>query len=124
MVPDSPVARREVPLNARHALGVVGMYEWEEAGRVGLELYYTGRQSLDDNPYRSESPAYTILGALIERQVGWARLFVNFENLTNVRQTSTDPLVRPSRGAGGRWTTDAWAPLEGRVVNGGAKIRW
>lgn len=124
LVPDSPVARREVPLNARHALGVVGMYEWEGTGRIGLELYYTGHQALEDNPFRDESPAYTILGALVERQVGWARLFINFENLTGVRQTTTDPLVMPVRGPGGRWTTDAWAPLEGRVVNGGMKVRW
>lgn len=123
-LPDSPVGRREVALNARHALGVVGMYEWEGSGRIGIELYHTGRQALEDNPYRSESPAYTILGALVERQVGWARLFINFENLTNVRQTTTDPLVRPTAGPGGRWTTDAWAPLEGRVVNGGMKVRW
>jgi iron complex outermembrane receptor protein len=124
MVPDSPTSRREVPLNARHALGVVGMYEWEGSGRIGVEVYYTGRQALEDNPYRSQSPAYTILGALVEKQAGWARLFLNLENLTNVRQTRTDPLVRPTQGAGGRWTTDAWAPLEGRVVNGGVKVRW
>lgn len=116
--------RRPVPLNPRHALGVVGMYEWEESGRIGLELYAVGRQPLDDNPYRDESRTYLLLGALVEREFGWARVFVNFENLTNVRQTRTDPLVRPSRGPGGRWTTDAWAPLEGRVINGGVRVRW
>lgn len=116
--------RRPVPLNPRHALGVVGMYEWEGTGRVGLEFYAVGRQSLEDNPFRPESPSYLIVGALVERQVGWARLFLNFENLTDVRQTKTDPLVRPTRGEGGRWTTDAWGPLEGRVVNGGVKVSW
>lgn len=117
-------ARRAVPLNPRHALGVVGMYEWEGAGRIGLEFYAVGRQALDDNPFRQESPSYVIAGALVEKQVGRARLFLNFENLTDVRQTNTDPLVRPSRGEGGRWTTDAWGPLEGRVVNGGVKVSW
>lgn len=117
-------ARRTVPLNPRHALGVVGMYEWEGAGRIGLEFYAVGRQSLEDNPFRRESPSYVIAGALVEKQVGRARLFLNLENLTDVRQTNTDPLVRPSRGEGGRWTTDAWGPLEGRVVNGGVKVSW
>ncbi|MFN2316913.1 MAG: TonB-dependent receptor domain-containing protein [Gemmatimonadales bacterium] len=116
--------RRTVSLNPRHALGVVGMYEWEGAGRIGLEFYAVGPQALDDNPFREESPSYVIVGALVEKQVGWARLFLNFENLTDVRQTNTDPLVRPSRGEGGRWTTDAWGPLEGRVVNGGVKVSW
>jgi iron complex outermembrane receptor protein len=47
---------------------------------------------------------------------------VNFENLTNVRQTRWDPLVLPARGRGGRWTTDAWTELAGRTVNGGVRV--
>ena len=114
--------RREVALTPRHSLGVVGMWEEEGRTRIGLELYYTGRQSLDENPYRTTSRPYLVLGLLAERRVGPARLFVNFENFTNVRQTRHDPLVLPTRAADGRWTTDAWAPLEGRVVNGGARL--
>lgn len=114
-------ARRAAPLVPRHSVGVVGMYEVEDRGRIGLELYYTGRQVLEHNPYRDRSRPYLIIGALLERHVGRARLFVNFENLTNVRQTRWDPLVLPSRGRGGRWTTDAWTELAGRTVNGGVR---
>jgi outer membrane receptor for ferrienterochelin and colicins len=46
---------------------------------------------------------------------------VNAENLGNVRQTRWDPLLRPSRRPDGRWTVDAWAPLDGLVVNGGVR---
>ena len=60
-----------------------------------------------------------IVGLLAERQFGRVRLFVNGENLTGVRQTRWDPLLRPTRAADGRWTVDAWAPLEGRNINGG-----
>jgi iron complex outermembrane receptor protein len=67
---------------------------------------------------------YFILGALVERKVGPLRLFVNFENLTDVRQTRWDPVVRPSRSVDGRWTVDAWAPLDGRVVNGGVRVQF
>jgi iron complex outermembrane receptor protein len=116
--------RREVPLTPRHAVGVVGMWEAEDVGRVGVEMYHTGRQSLDDNPYRTESRPYTILGLLAERHIGVARAFVNLENLLDVRQTRHDPLVLPSRSAEGRWTTDAWAPLEGRVVNAGVRLHF
>ena len=119
-----PAARREVALTPRHSLGVVGMWEEEGRTRIGLELYYTGRQALDENPYRTTSRPYLIMGLLAERRVGSARLFVNFENFTNVRQTKHDPLVLPSRAADGRWTTDAWAPLEGRVLNGGVRVRF
>jgi iron complex outermembrane receptor protein len=115
-------ARREVPLTPRHAAGLVGMWEQEDRGRVGIEIFYTGRQRLDDNPYRNKSRPYWILGFLAERRFGPLRLFVNGENLTNTRQTRYDRLVRPQRHSDGRWTVDAWAPLEGRTVNGGVRV--
>lgn len=91
-------------------------------------MYYTGRQRLDENPYRSESRPYLIVGLMGERAIttraGTARLFLNLENLTNVRQTRTDRLVLPSRGAGGRWTTDAWNNLVGFTLNGGVRCQW
>ena len=40
-------------------------------------------------------------------------VFLNAENLLDVRLTDYQPLVRPQAGPGGRWTVDAWAPLEG-----------
>jgi outer membrane receptor for ferrienterochelin and colicins len=113
----------DVPLTPRHSAGVVGMWEAEDVGRVGIEWYYTGRQSLDENPYRAVSEPYMILGVLAEKQFGRIRLFVNGENLTGVRQTRWDPLLLPARAADGRWTVDAWAPLEGRNVNGGIRLR-
>jgi outer membrane receptor for ferrienterochelin and colicins len=63
-----------------------------------------------------------LFGGLVERKIGRIRLFVNVENLGNVHQTSSDPLVRPSRAVDGRSTVDAWAPLDGRVINGGARV--
>ena len=93
-------------------------------GRVGVEWYFTGEQRLEDNPYRLVSEPYMILGLLAEWQFGRIRLFVNGENLTGVRQTRWDPLIRPARAADGRWTVDAWAPLEGRNINGGLRLRF
>jgi iron complex outermembrane receptor protein len=63
-----------------------------------------------------------VVGILAERQLGAVRLFVNAENLGDVRQTRVDPLVLPSRGEGGRWTTPVWSLVEGRTINAGAKI--
>lgn len=118
--------RREVPLTPRQAAGVVASIEREGVSRLGLEVYYTGRQSLDENPYRTRSKPYVILGLLGERafttRAGVARLFVNLENLTNVRQTRYDPLVLPTPGLGGRWTTDAWTDLAGFTMNGGVRL--
>jgi outer membrane receptor for ferrienterochelin and colicins len=114
--------RADVPLTPRHSAGVVGMWEKEKAGRIGVELYYTGRQRLEQNPYRSESRSYVIVGLMGERRFSRFRLFLNAENLTNVRQTRWNSLLRPTRGLDGRWTVDAWAPLDGRVFNGGVRL--
>jgi iron complex outermembrane receptor protein len=115
---------RDVPQTPRHSAGVVGMWEVEGAARVGVEWYYTGRQALEENPYRSVSEPYVIVGLLAERQFGRLRVFINGENLSGVRQTRWDPMLRPARAADGRWAVDAWAPLEGRNLNGGVRVRF
>jgi outer membrane receptor for ferrienterochelin and colicins len=114
--------RREVPLTPRHAASFNVMWEDERWGRAGFEAYYTGRQSLEDNPYRDASRRYLLFGGLFERRVGRARLFVNVENLADIRQTKYDPLVRTTRLPDGRWTVESWAPLDGRVWNGGVRV--
>lgn len=113
---------RDAELTPRHSAGLVGMWEPEGVGRVGIEVYYTGRQRLEVNPYRERSAPYVIVGLLAERRVGAVRVFLNAENLTDVRQTRYDRLLRTRPGADGRWTVDAWAPLDGRVLNGGVRV--
>jgi outer membrane receptor for ferrienterochelin and colicins len=119
--PDAHV-RRDVPLTPRHAASINAIWEGQDWGRFGIELYYTGRQSLEDNPYRSVGKRYWLLGLLGERRWKSARFFINAENLFDVRQTKEDPLLLPARLPDGRWTVDAWGPLDGRVVNGGVRI--
>jgi iron complex outermembrane receptor protein len=111
------------PLTPRHSFGSTVMWETGQ-WKLGAECYYTGRQRLEDNPYRDWSKPYASFGLLAERRFGPVRLFVNAENLGNVRQTRWDPLLRPNRSADGRWTVDAWAPLDGRVINGGIRYRF
>jgi len=114
--------RSDTPLTPRHSAGLVGMWQNEQRGRVGVETYFTGVQRLEDNPYRPRSEPYVLFGGLIERRFGRVRLFVNAENLGGIRQTRFDPLVRPFQAVDGRWTVDAWAPLDGRVINGGIRF--
>lgn len=121
--PGETSGRREVPLTPRHSAGLVTMWEEHDRGRVGLEVYYTGTQPLDDNPYRTESESYFEIGLLGEIALGRCRLFLNLENLLDVRQTREDSLVRPNRAPDGSWTVDAWAPLEGFVANAGIRIQ-
>ena len=120
----SGIGRREVPLTPRHTAGLVGMWEEHGKGRIGVEAYYTGKQSLEDNPYRTRSRPYVHLGILGEVVLGRISLFANAENLLDVRQTRYDPLLLPQRDAGGQWTVDAWAPLDGFTLNGGLRLRF
>ena len=113
--------RREVPLTPRHAASLNAAWE-AGCGRAGVEAYYTGRQTLDDDPYRDVSARYVLFGGLVERRFGRVRLFLNVENLADVRQTKDAPLVLPQRRPDGRWTVDAWAPLDGRTWNGGMRV--
>jgi outer membrane receptor for ferrienterochelin and colicins len=116
------LGRREVPLTPRQSIGMVGAYEEEGWGRIGVEAYYTGRQELDDDPYRTTSRPHFIMGFLVDRRLGPFRVFLNAENILDTRQTRYDPLLRPNRTPDGRWITDVWAPLEGRAFNGGVWI--
>ena len=116
--------RREVPLTPKHTAGLVGMWEEHGKGRIGIEAYYTGEQALEDNPYRTRSRPYLHLGVLGEITIGKISLFANAENLLDVRQTKYDPLLLPQRAASGQWTVDAWAPLEGFILNGGIRLRF
>ena len=115
--------RREVPLTPKHTAGIVGAWEDEEWGRIGAELYFTGLQELEDDPYREVSEPFFILGFLAEHKLTpGLRIFLNAENILDARQTQWDPVVRPIRTPDGRWTTDVWAPLDGRSFNAGVRV--
>jgi hypothetical protein len=68
------------------------------SGVWGWSGYYTGRQALEENPYRATSEPYMIVGVLAERQCRRIRLFVNGENLTGVRQTKGSTIAADPRG--------------------------
>jgi outer membrane receptor for ferrienterochelin and colicins len=115
--------RRDAPLNP----GQTATFDllWKSpVGNFGFEVFYTGRQELEDNPYRLHGRPYTVVGLLYTREVGRALLYVNTEDLADVRQTKYDPLLRPAALRDGRWATDAWAPLDGRSLNAGVRFRF
>lgn len=116
--------RKPTSLIPRHRAGADLMFEREGRYRWGVEAIYYGEQHLHDNPYRALSKPYVYTMAIYMRQFGPVELVANFENLLDVRQTDTDPLLRPSPTTGGRWTTDVWAPLEGFMGNFAVRYRW
>jgi outer membrane receptor for ferrienterochelin and colicins len=115
---------RRVPLTPRHSLGLVAVWEDHDRGLLGLELYHTGRQLLEDNPWREEGRSWLHAGILGElRLEGWS-VFLNLENLLGVRQTRWDPLLLPAPDHAGRPTADIWTPLDGFTLNAGVRLRF
>lgn len=117
----TPGVRQDTPLVPRQAAEIGAILESERRGRIGLELGYTGRQAIEYDPYRNVSPGFVELNALGELRFGDVGVFINAINLTNVRQTNYDPLLRPSLGPGGNPITEVWAPLAGRTFNLGIR---
>jgi iron complex outermembrane receptor protein len=106
------------PMVSRNRLNNVLVYEVEGKLKLGAEAYYFSSQQLNDS---STGRGYWTAGFMAEKM--WKRfsLFVNFENLTDTRQTKfssiytgsiTDPVFK-----------DIYAPLDGFVVNGGIKFK-
>jgi outer membrane receptor for ferrienterochelin and colicins len=105
------------PLTPKHRFNAALVYEVEGKWKFGSELYYFSKQQLTDG---TQGRGYWLSGLVAERQWSNFSLFINFENLGNVRQTKfgsiytgsiTNPVFK-----------DIYAPLEGFVVNGGVKI--
>jgi hypothetical protein len=113
---------KDVPLVPRNSAELGAILENKQRGRIGLELGYTGRQALEEDPYRNVSEPYLELNALGEIRAGAVSIFINAINLTNVRQTRFDPLTRPTPGLGGTPITEVWAPLGGRTFNLGIRL--
>jgi len=106
------------PLTAKHRLNNVLMFEKEGRLKIGAEAYYFSRQKLSDGAIGRSYWTFGLMGEKL-----WKRfsLFLNFENLTDTRQTRFDTIYT------GAVTSpafrDIYAPVDGFVVNGGVKIR-
>ena len=113
----------ELELNPRHSLGAVLMWEnSRDALKIGLENYWTGSQRLERNPYREYSPAYWVTGLIAEKGFGHFRVFLNLENIFDTRQTRYEPIYVGDLQQGTVRTLPIYAPLEGRVINGGIRF--
>ena len=111
-------SKQRLPLTAKHRLNNVLMYEVEEKWKIGLEAYYTSRQTLSDG---TSGKPYWVTGFMVEKLWEKFSLFINFENFTDTRQTRFDTIYTGSINA--PQFRDIYAPVDGFVVNGGLKVR-
>jgi outer membrane receptor for ferrienterochelin and colicins len=110
--------KKWLPLTSRHRLNNILMWEKENSWKAGLEAYYYSRQELSDGSF---GKSYWVTGFMAEKIWNKVSLYINFENLTDTRQSKFDSIFT------GTITeprfNDIYAPVEGFVVNGGIKLR-
>jgi outer membrane receptor for ferrienterochelin and colicins len=86
--------------------------------RIALEAFYTGPQYLYDG---TRTRDYWITGLLLEKIINRLTLVLNFEDLTDTRQTRFGPVVIPPVTNPG--FKEIYAPLEGFMANLAIKVR-
>ncbi len=113
-LPDNP----QKPLTARHNGGSVIMYE-STKWRIGFETFYTGKQVLSNG---TKTPDYTLIGLFLMHNFKWGSPFVNFENITDRRQSRYSPLIPSSTNAAPDFP-EIYAPTEGFILSLGVLIK-
>jgi iron complex outermembrane receptor protein len=86
--------------------------------RVALEAFYTGPQYLYDG---SKTRDYWVTGLLLEKVIHRVSLVLNFEDLTDTRQTRFGQVVIPP--VTNPTFAEIYAPLEGFMANVAVKVR-
>jgi outer membrane receptor for ferrienterochelin and colicins len=107
-----------LPLTPKSRINSALLFEREADFKTGLEAYYTSSQFLTN---RFRTKPYWVFGIFGEKMFGKFSLFINFENITDTRQGRLTQVVFPPHQMPA--FSEIYAPTEGRVINGGIKIR-
>lgn len=107
-----------LPLLPKHKINSALLFEKAENFKTGIESYYTGAQFLSDG-FRTKP--YLEVGVFAEKTFGRYSLFINGENLTNIRQSRFTQVVFPPHQNPG--FSEIYTHVEGRIFNGGIKIK-
>lgn len=108
-----------LPLVPKGKLNSALIYEKEDVIKIGLEGYFTGKQHLSN---RTQSPAYSEFGFMVEKIFNKFSLYINFENFTDTRQGRYKNVVNGSHLA--PTFDEIWTHTEGFVFNGGIKLKF
>jgi iron complex outermembrane receptor protein/outer membrane receptor for ferrienterochelin and colicins len=110
---------RRLTLLPRHKINSSLVFEKAESFKAGAEFYFGSRQVLDD---RSLTPSTAEFGLFGEKTFGKFSLFINAENIFDERQGRYGPVVLGPHSD--PTFAEIYTHLEGRVFNGGIKIRF
>lgn len=115
--------REPAILTPKHRFGSVIMLEEHDSFRIGFETYITGSQQLSSNRDDDDTDPYVILGLMAEKTWNNLSVFINFENFTDTRMKAKNRIWGGSMGHP-NLNTKLYAPIDGRVINGGIKLRF
>jgi iron complex outermembrane receptor protein/outer membrane receptor for ferrienterochelin and colicins len=107
-----------LPLTPKSRINSALLFEKEESYKAGIEAYYTSSQFLT-NGFRTKP--YWVVGVFGEKMFGKFSLFINAENITDTRQGRFGQVVFPPHQ--NPTFSEIYTHTEGRVINGGIKIR-
>jgi iron complex outermembrane receptor protein/outer membrane receptor for ferrienterochelin and colicins len=106
-------------LTPKSRLNSALLFEREADFKVGLEAYYTSSQYLTD---RFRTRPFWVAGIFGEKTFGRYSLFFNAENITDTRQGRFGTVVFPPHQ--NPTFSEIYTHTEGRVFNGGIKIKF
>lgn len=109
---------RRLTLLPKHKINSSLVFEKESDFKTGVEFYYGSSQTLSD---RSRTRSLGEIGLFGEKTFGKYSLFINAENLTDVRQSRYGRVVGPPHQNPS--FAELYTHTEGRIFNGGIKIR-
>ncbi|MFT3744146.1 MAG: TonB-dependent receptor [Pyrinomonadaceae bacterium] len=110
---------RRLTLLPKHRVNSSLVFEKHESYKFGAEFYFASRQTLEN---RSLTRSTAEVGLFGEKTFGKVSLFINGENLTDVRQGRYGLVVIPPHT--NPTFAEIYTHLEGRVFNGGIKLRF
>ena len=113
------VTNQFIPLLPKNKVNLTLVYEKEDNFKMGLESYFTDKQSLYNG---IQTPSFWEFGVSAQKTFGKVSLFVNFENISDERQSKYKRVVNPPNN--NPTFDDIWNHTEGFVFNGGLKIKW
>ncbi len=108
-----------LPLTPKSKMNSALLLEREGDFKTGFEAYYTSSQPLTN---RVRTKPFWVLGIFGEKTFGKYSLFVNAENITDTRQSRFGTVVFPPHQS--PTFAEIYTHTEGRVFNGGVKVRF
>ena len=112
------IGNQTLPLTPKSRINSALLFEKEGNFKTGFEAYYTSSQFLSDG-FRTKP--FWVLGIFGEKTFGKYSLFINFENIADTRQGRFSQVVFPPHQM--PTFSEIYTHTEGRIINGGIKIR-